>query len=537
MIKKEIEKILRKITGTLFKKTDFIINIDYPPRKEYGDYSTTLPLDLAKVLKKNPLKIAEDIFSLVKKEKLSIFKKIEVIKPGFINFFIRENYFRKELEKVLEEKENFGKINIGKGKNTNVEFISANPTGSLHIGNGRGAFFGDVLSSLLSFAGYEIDREYYINDSKRSSQIKELGKTLLGSGVSYKTPRLEKLIKDIIDKKDTKKLNESEAGYLLAREVLKDIKTFVEKKLKINFDTWFSEDSLFKKSKIQKILDILDKKRLTYKKDGAIWLKTSEFGDGKDEVLIRKNGEPTYFLSDIAYHQDKINRGYKKIIDIWGADHQGHIKRMEAVMKILGYKGEFEVLISQIVRLKSGEKLSKRKGNIIELGDLVNEVGLDVTRYFYLSKSLSSQMEFDLDLAKEQSKKNPVFYIQYAYVRIENILRNSKQKTSTFAGASADKQNSKVDLNLLTHPSELNLIRELIKLPELIGEISKNYQLHKLTEYAKNLASLFHQFYRDCRVLDLDKETCKSRLSLVSATKTALKILFSILGISAPKRM
>jgi len=535
MTKKRIEHLLKKTVISLFKTKLPEVKIEYPPKRKYGDYSTNLPLELAKEIKKKPLKIAQNISSQILKQKPNIFEKIDIKKPGFINFFLKESYLKKELKSTLEEGKDFGKVNVGKNKKTNVEFISANPTGPLHIGNGRGAFFGDVLANILSFAGFKVEREYYINDSKQSSQIKELGKTFLGEGTAYKTPYLERLIKRIKSIKQAKQLDESGAGRLLAKEILKDIKIFVRKKLKIKFDVWFSEEGLFRKSRIKKVLDFLDRKGLTYEEEGALWLKTSKIGGIKDEVLVRRTGEPTYFLSDIAYHKDKIKRGYKKIIDIWGADHQGHVKRMGAAMKILGYKKDFEALISQIVRLRSGRKLSKRKGEIIELDDLIKEVGLDVARYFYLSKSLSSQMEFDLALAKERSEKNPVFYIQYAYVRIESILKKSKVKS----------QKSKVNFDLLNHPSELNLIRELIKFPEIIEDTANDYQLQRLPEYGKNLASSFHRFYRDCRVLrsnstkedKLDEELSKTRLVLVLATRIVLKNLLSLMGISTPKKM
>jgi arginyl-tRNA synthetase len=321
--------------------------------------------------------------------------------------------------------------------------------------------------------------------------------------------------------------DEGEAGYLLAQEVQKQNRNFIEKKLKIKFDNWVSEENLYKKGKVKKIYQWLKKKGLVYEKEGAEWLKISKFGAPKDEVIVRKDGNPTYFLSDIAYHKDKFERGFKKIINIWGADHQGHLPKIKAVAKILGYKGNLDILISQMVRLKGGMRLSKRKGQIITLEELVDEVGLDVARFFYLVKSLNTQMEFDLDLAKEQSQKNPVYYIQYAHTRICGILRKSKVKS----------QKSKVNYRLLNHPSELELIKQLVKFPEIIEDCAKDYQLQRIPQYALDLATSFHQFYRDCRVLTEKENLKKARLALILATKIVLKNTLNLMGISAPEKM
>jgi arginyl-tRNA synthetase len=477
-----------------------------------------------------------------------------------LNFYIKKDYLQKEILKILKEKENFGKLNIGKKKKVNVEFISANPTANLHIGNGRGAFFGDVLANLLSFAGFKADREYYINDAKSSNQIVELGKTGCGDGKTYLTEdlklRIKKhkaKIKKILQKAKTKEEAHKEVGYLLAKEILKDIKDFAEKKLKIKFDRWFFEQKdLIEKGEIEKTLNLLKKKNLVYQKEGALWLKTSKYGDSQDWVIVRQNGQPTYFLSDIAYHRNKIERDFKKIINIWGADHQGHVRKMKAAMRALGYKGDFEILITQIVNLKGGEKMSKRAGKTILLEDLIDEVGLDIARYFYISKSLSSQMEFDLNLAKEQSEKNPVYYIQYAHTRICSIqkkckMQNAKCKTTI------------KNLKLLNHPSELKLIKQLLKFPEIIEDTTGDFQLQRLTEYARNVASVFNQFYRDCKVIpnnfriksnktriferkpasydENSRNLMEARLSLVFATKIVLSNLLSLMGISAPQKM
>lgn len=521
--------MVRKIIRVLIKKCvekELNFNIEYSPRKEFGDYSLIFSL---KKQKENSKNIFLQVVEEIKKQKLfkRVFSHIEFRAPVFINFFLSKEYLQKSLVEILKKKEKFGILNIGKKIKTNIEYISANPTSQLHIGNGRGAFFGDVLANVLKMAGYDVKREYYINDSKTSNQIQELGKTALGKGTSYLTPYLKNLILKL--KPRLKKFkSENEAGYFLARHILMDIKKFLHKKLKIKFDFWISEQNLFEKEKVKEAFDFLKSKNLVYEKDGAIWLSLSRFNQ-KDEVLIRKNGLPTYFLTDIAYHKFKIERGFKKIINIWGADHQGHIGRMQAVLKILGFKGDFDVLISQIVTLK-GQKMSKRKGEIITLEDLINEVGLDVTRFLYLTKSLNSQMDFDLDLAREQSEKNPVYYLQYTYARISSILKKAGRKNLKI------KEIIK-NLKLLNHQSELDLIKQLIRFPEIIEDCTKDYQLQRIPSYSLTLASSFNQFYRDCRVLNKDRRLTYARLGLVLATRLILGKTLSLMGVSTLERM
>jgi arginyl-tRNA synthetase len=539
MVREKIAKLIQKSIKELQKEKIFPefwkgplagwspeIKIEHPEEKIYGDYSTNIALILAKALKKEPMEIGESLKSQILKFKTELFEKVEVVKPGFINFFLKKEFLQKKLGEIFKEGEKFGKLKIGKNQKVQVEFISANPTGPLHIGNGRGAFFGDSLANILKMAGYKVEREYYINDGKVNTQIRILGQTALGRGTTYLTEELKTQISKL--KTKLKKIkDEGEAGYLLAQEVQKKNRDFIERKLKIKFDNWISEENLYKEGKVKKIYQWLKKKGLVYEKEGAEWLKISKFGAPKDEVIVRSDGNPTYFLSDIAYHKDKFDRGFKKIINIWGADHQGHIPKIKAVAKILGYKGDLDILISQMVRLKGGMKLSKRKGQIITLEELVDEVGLDVARFFYLAKSLNTQMEFDLDLAKEQSQKNPVYYIQYAHTRICGILRKSKVKS----------QNSKVNYRLLNHPSELELIKQLIKFPEIVEDCAKNYQLQRIPQYALDLATSFHQFYRDCRVLTENENLKKTRLALILATKIVLKNTLSLMGISAPEKM
>lgn len=518
------------------------IYLEHPEQKIHGDYATSIAMWIAKLVKRDPMKIADILGSRLQVLGSRFFEKVEVKKPGFINFFLSKEYLQKQVKEILEKGEKFGQLKIGENKKTQVEFISANPTGLLHIGNGRGAFFGDCLANVLEKAGYKVFREYYINDAKANTQIRILGKTALGKGRVYLTEDLKKKIKKIKQKlKKIKNYNpstpllaegrapEGEAGYLLAKEIQKDIKNFIEKKLKIKFDNWFSEQSLYEKNKIKKIFKWLKKKDFVYQREGAWWIKTSEFGEKRDWVVIRETGEPTYFLSDIAYHKDKIERGFKKIINIWGADHQAHVPKMKAAMKILGFKGDLDLLITQIVSLKGKPKISKRKGKIVTLEELIDEISLDVARFFYLIKSLNTHMEIDLALAKEQSEKNPVYYVQYAHARICSILK--KIKTQNYGSRTS------IDFSLLDHPSELVLMKQLIKFPELIEDCAKDYHLQRIPKYAIDLATSFHQFYRDCKVLTEARPLRKARLGLILAAKQVIKNTLNLMGISAPDRM
>ncbi len=537
MIRQEIIDLIQKAIVKEKKLAEdktlkFVVwlSLEHPAEKVHGDYATNIALLIAEVKKEEPMKIAQAIRNRLLKltEAKKLLEKIEVAGPGFINFFLSKEYLQKQVNEILKKGENFGELDIGRNKKTNIEFISANPTGPLHIGNGRGAFFGDALANVLEKAGYKVTREYYINDAKNSAQIKELGKTALGKGITYLTPYLKSQISNLKSKLRKAK-NEGEAGYLLAQEIQKDIKNFIENKLKIKFDNWVSEENLYRKSKVDKIYDWLKKENLIYKKEKAEWLKTSKFGDKQDWVVIRETGEPTYLLSDLAYHQDKFNRRFQKIINIWGADHQGHVSKIRAASKMLGFKGDLDILISQVVRLKRG-KISKRKGETITLEWLIDEVGLDPARFIYLMKSSDTQMEFDVELAKERSEKSPVYYVQYAHARICSIFKKAKMKEKQM-------MNKFTMVKLLQRPTELKLIRQIIRFPEIIEDTSKDYQVQRLPQYALDLATAFHQFYRDCRVISDDKNLTQARLFLVLATKTVLKNTLDLMGVSAPEKM
>ena len=521
LVEKSIKELQKEGLFPEFKIPE--ISVEKPNDKVYGDYAVNTALAIVKETKKNPVEIANILSKKIKIKGGKLFGKIEVAGPGFINFFISEKYLQKQIGEILKKKEKFSQLKIGKNKKTNIEFISANPTSPLHVGTARGAFFGDCLANALGKAGYKVSREYYINDSRNSNQIQEMGRTALGRGESYLTPYLKELILKL--KPHLKKFkSETDAGFFLAQNVLGDIKKFTKEKAKIHFDFWTSEQILFREDRVRKIYEFLKAKKLVYEKEGAYWLDMSGFNQ-KDEVLIRRNGQPTYFLADMAYHKHKIERGFKKLINIWGADHQGHVPRAKAMMKILDYKGDFEVLITQIVSFK-GKKMSKRKGQIITLEWLIDEVGLDAARFFYLTKSLDTQMEFDIKLAKEKSEKSPVFYIQYAHARICSILKKTKSYKPQV-----------VNYKLLAHSSELVLIKQLIRFPEIIEETAKDYQVQRISQYTVDLAASFHQFYRDCQVISEDKELTKARLSLILATKLILEDALRLMGISAPEKM
>ncbi|MBI5401364.1 arginine--tRNA ligase [Candidatus Wolfebacteria bacterium] len=548
MIKEQIQKIVSKAVS---QKAEIFV----PENEKFGHYSTNVALKLAK--RENnppaggPMEIATNLKSQISNLKSDFFEKIEVVQPGFINFWLSDEVLRKELKEILEKKEKYGqhKAKSYKLKTINIEFISANPTGPLTIGNGRGGFFGDALANILKFNGYNLVKEYYVNDAKNSTQIKELGKTGLGKGTTYLTKNLKSQISNLKNK--IKKIKSSgapdlygETGYLLAQKIQKENKNFIGKKLKIKFDKWFSEQSLYDKSSVEKTLNELKKKNLVYEKDGALWFKSSGFGDSEDRVLIRSTGEParnasrsdaggpTYFLPDLAYHWNKFKiRKFNKVIDIWGADHHGYIPRLKAGIKALGIdEKKLTILITQLARLLKGGKefkVSKRKGAYVTMEDLIKEIGLDASRFFFLMSAPDTHMNFNLDLAKERSMKNPVYYVQYASVRCQGILRKSNLKS----------QISKINFKLLNTKEDLDLIRILARFPEIIEEAAQNYNPQTLVRYSIELAKQFHNFYEKERVIGEEKELAAARLALVLATLIVFKNIFSLLGISMPKKM
>lgn len=525
MIKEILEGEVRQALRNLSLTVD-VSNVEVARSEHFGDYASNAALIAAKQLGKKPMELALELKEELLKSPTGkrYIKEVSIAKPGFINFFLSEGILLSETKALAEHIT--GGFDFLKHKKINIEFISANPTGDLHIGHGRGAFYGDILSNILSYAGADVIREFYINDSKKSNQIKELGKTALGKGEQYKTPRLEEIIKNI----NVAGMSESDAGFLLAEHVGAYNRNFIREKLGITFDTWYSEEEHIREGKrAEKTLKVLKDSNFTYEKEGAVWLKTSEYGDDEDRVIVRSDGTASYFLSDIAYHAEKIGRGYDTAIDVWGADHHGHVKRVQAVKKMLGWNGELIIFITQLVSLKEGEetkKMSKRLGNVILLENLVDELGIDVVRWFYAEKAINTHMEFDMELAREQSAKNPVYYVQYAHARINSIIENTKNLTSD-ASSLAD---------AVHHERGRALALKIAEFPEIVEGISKDYHVHKLTTYAYELASEFSQFYRDVRVIQ-DSSYNKGAIDLALLAKKTLAQSLKLLGISAPERM
>lgn len=548
MIKAIIENYLKKaIKKIVSHKSDFRVELFIPENESFGHYSTNVALKLAKIKKQNPMALAEEIktalsYGIAENLKSDFFKKIEVAAPGFINFWLKSDIFQNEIKEILKKKENYGKLQIAnrKAQKIQIEFISANPTGPLTLANGRGGFMGDVLSNILEFCGYKIEREYYVNDT--GNQILTLGKSILtNAGFLSASRRIEEkfykgeYVKEWARKNlkaiEKHKNNPMKIGQMAAGDFLKNIKSAV-KKSGINFDRWTSEEkNIHKKSFILKALEIFKKKKLAYEKDSALWLKTTEFGDEKDRVLITKDGFPTYFLADSGHYLETKKRGFGRKIMILGPDHHGYVKRIQAAAKIVGLENS-DVIITQAVRLMSkGEemKMSKRKGEFIMFEELIEEVGADAARFFFLMHSSDTHMDFDFDLAKERSMKNPVYYAQYAAVRCQSILNKSKVKG----------QMSDVNLSLLNTQEDLNLTRALARFPEALEEAAGKYNPQILARYSLELARQFHNFYEKERIIGegIDKNLSLARLELIKAAQVVFKNVLNLLGVSIPKKM
>lgn len=541
MSRAEIIKQIEKSIKSLQKSKDLPsfkipeINIEHPDNEEFGDYSTNAAMKIAKLVKVRPLELAKLINKqlLISGEK-KLLEKIEVVEPGFINFYLSPHYLSNQVLEVLKKKEKYGDLKVGKGRKVQVEFISANPTGPLTIGNGRGGFTGDALANVLQKAGYAVEREYYWNDAAKSAQVIGLGKSVRGEEMVYAGDYiidLKETIKKKYGKGDISDYPDGDVAKYAVEILKNDIKELITNKLKIKFDSWFSEQSLYVSRAIEKTIKLMKNKNLVYEKDNALWFRALKFGDNQDRVLIRsKDKSPTYLLTDIAYHLNKFGRGFDRVINIWGADHAGYVKRLLGAMEALGHGGKLEILIAQLVRIISGGeevRVSKRRGTFITLEELVDEVGIDVARFFFLMYSLNTHMDFDLDLAKERSEKNPVYYVQYAHARICSILRKAGKKAiSKNLPASSFKEKT-----------ELDLLRELNKFPELIEDIAKRYEVHRLPYYTIDLARKFHSFYNSCKVLSDDDNSTAARLSLIRACKIVLRNSLDILGVSAPEKM
>ena len=523
------------------------VHLEAPKDKANGDYATNIAMQLTRVARKAPKVIAEAIVSNVDKESANI-EKIEIAGPGFINITIKKDYLLDVVKTVLEQQENYGRTNSGAGEKIQVEFVSANPTGDLHLGHARGSSVGDSLCNVLDFAGYDVSREYYINDA--GNQINNLALSIegryfeeLGKGDSmpedgYRGQDIIDIAKGLVAEHGDKFLNMThEERYAEFRKhglevelakLQKDLADF-----RVEFDVWFSETSLYENGKIDLALQKLRDNGHIYEEGGATWFRSTTFGDDKDRVLIKNDGSYTYLMPDIAYHEDKISRGFEKLINIWGADHHGYIPRMKAAIEALGYDREtLEVSIIQMVQLyKDGEKMkmSKRTGKAVTMRELVELVGLDAVRYFFAMRSGDSHMDFDLDLAVSQSNENPVYYAQYGHARISSILRQAEEQGYT---ASTD------NLDLLADEKEIDVLKKIGDFPQVIADAAKQRAPHRVTTYIQELASQFHSFYNANKVLDTsNEEMTRARLALITAVKTTLANALKTVGVSAPEKM
>ena len=501
MLRDKIEKLIKDLV-----KQE--VELEHPAISNHGDFSTNVALR-AKI---DP----DEIINKLKNN--SLFEKVEKAGPGFINVYLSKKALNKELVEILEKGNNYGQLEIGQNKKVQVEFISANPTGPLTVGNARGGPYGDVLANILKKAGYKVEKAYYINDF--GQQIRELG----NEDGKYQEKEINILRKLTQEKLKTK--DPFEVGQKLANQILKSFIKKTTDKMRIKYDEWILESDLHKEGEIDKILDFLRDKKLIYKKEDAEWFKSSDFGDERDRVMIKKDGNKTYLAGDIALHNDKFKK-FDKVINVWGADHHGDIPGLMAGVEAIGHKGKLEIILLQFVTiLEKGEKqkMSKRAGVYVLMDELLDRVGVDATRFFFLQKSSDTHLNFDINLAKEQSSKNPVYYVQYAYARICSILKKIEFKDEG-------------DLDKLIHPSELNLIKELIKFPEIIKDTSNDYQIQRLPYYSMELANKFHKFYENCRILGEEEQIAQARISLIKATQIILKNILDIMGISAPEKM
>ncbi|MBM6879062.1 arginine--tRNA ligase [[Clostridium] spiroforme] len=522
------------------------ITIEIPKEKTHGDYSTNIAMQLTKLLRKNPRMIAEQLIAVVDKDKANI-ESIEIAGPGFINMFMKKDIIASVIGEVLKEKDDYGKSDAGQGIRYNVEFVSANPTGDLHLGHAKGAAVGDSICRIMSAAGYDVTREYYINDA--GNQIYNLALSLYARyreafGLDFDLPEdgyhgqdIKEIALRIKAEQGDKYLHVSEdemisffrkEGTKFELQKIKDIL----KEFRVSFDVWFSETSLYENNKVVPTIEKLKADGYTYESEGALWFKSTEFGDDKDRVLIKSDGSYTYLTPDIAYHLNKLDRGYEYLVDLLGADHHGYINRMKAAIQALGYNSDqLNIDILQMVRMmENGEvvKMSKRTGNAITIKDLIEDIGVDATRYFFAAKAANTPYDFDLTLAKSKSNENPVYYAQYAHARMCSIIKQAKEHELTMAD----------HYELLVNDKEIDLLKHINEFRDEIIDSARSRSPHKIANYIQRLAQLFHSFYNDCYVIDKNNmELSKQRLALVEATRITLKNALNLIGVSAPEEM
>ena len=531
---------LKEIIVSSLEKLEVFINkedvmIEIPKDNKNGDYSSNIAMKLAKTLRDNPFNIANRIKENIDSD---LILKVEVANPGFINFYLKKDYLFENINKILQEEDNYGRINIGNNKKVNIEFVSANPTGTLHVGHGRGAVYGSSLANILKFAGFDVTREFYVNDA--GNQINNLNRSikirynnLCGENEEldsncYHGKEIIEIATNIYNEYGNNASDEVIFKYgmdYLLSEIKKDLNEF-----RIYFDIWTSEKSIYKKGLVEETLNSLKEKGYTYLQDDALWLKTTLFGDDKDRVLVKSDGFNTYLLPDIAYHLDKYKRGYDYLIDVLGADHHGYVPRLKASIHMMGEDSDkLTVKMLQMVRLlKDGEeiKLSKRTGKTITLKELIDEVGVDATRYFFVNKSLDTQLDFDITLATTKSNENPVYYIQYAYARISSILREYKKDIATLE--KYDTINSECAYNLLA---------KLYEFPNIVKLASTKYAPHIITNYVYEVANCFHVFYNFEKILTEDENKTSERINLIKATAIVIKNALNLLSIETKDKM
>ncbi|MBI2906476.1 MAG: arginine--tRNA ligase [Chloroflexi bacterium] len=560
MIKSKIASMLEKATATAQEKgllppgTLPEIMVERPQNSHHGDYACSVALKLARPARTSPISIARTISDFLPTARE--IEKVEVAPPGFINFFLKEAWLAQQVEVVRREREKYGNLDLGRGSRVQVEFVSVNPTGPLHVGHGRGAILGSTLANALAAAGYAVQREYYVNDAgaqmdafyvslwTRYRQALGIAAEMPENGYvgQYMIDLAQEMIAEhgrkFLDVGEEDAPSESsgqglrELGKLGVARMIAAIKEDL-RLVGVEFDMWFSEHGLYEGGQYEKAMALLKDGAYVAEKEGAVWFVSTALGEDKDNVIVRTSGTPTYFASDIAYHYNKfVERGFDRVINVWGADHQGHVPRMKAVVGAMGIDPvRLQVIITQMVTLKRGEdiiRVSKRTGDLITLREVVDEVGADACRFFFLARSADSQMDFDLELAKEQSAENPVYYVQYAHARIASILRLARERGIDYADG---------DVSLLNCEAELTLVRKMLMLPELVEIAAGNLEPHHLPHYAQDLATSFHAFYKQCRVVSKDKDLTMARLKLVEAAKIVLARTLHLMGMTAPESM
>jgi len=552
LVRDELSFIVRKALQDVFGiAEDFEPELEIPSLAQHGDYATNAAMVLAKSLKKNPREIAEKLSEPITSLGANILDRLEIAGPGFINFFIEKEAFRRVLPMVFEQGENFGKTDVGKGRFVQVEFVSANPTGPLHVGHGRGAAVGDALARILEASGYRVHREYYINDVGKQMNI--LGRSLylrylelLGRQIEfpedhYRGDYMKDLASDFLQEVGTKYLDipEDEAVSVCSKYAAQKILDGIRKDLedfRVTYDEWFSEEKLHREGMVESAIDQLRSRGFIYEQDGAVWFKSSLFGDEKDRVIIRSNGAKTYFAADIAYHWNKMQRGFDTIIDIWGADHHGYVPRIKAVVEALGFDPKkLNIILVQLVNLLRGGQpvaMSTRAGEFVTLREVMDEVGVDAARYMFLTRRSDSPLDFDLELAKAQSSENPVYYVQYAHARISSLFAVAAEREVKLDVETAFKH-----LDRLEEPQEIQLTKILGEFPFVVKKSAECLEPHRIPYYLHELASTFHAYYNHHRILTDDDALTQARLALAGAIHIVLKNALKLIGLSAPDKM